>query len=477
MPELNSHDIEQISQDINRQGISFSHLRDDLIDYVCCDVENEMQDGLSFSEAYQKVKHKMGSNRLKEIQNETLYAVDTKYRNMKNTMKISGIVGTILFGFATLFKIQHWSGAGIMMTLGALTLTFAFMPSALVVLWKETHSPKRLFLFVSAFFTGTFIVLGILFKVQHWPAAGIILSIGMLCGILLFIPSLIINRFADKDKKLQRPVFVFGSMGLILYVAGIVVKIQHWPSAGTLMIPSIILLCISLIWYSWLTWKDENYVSSRFIFLIISAVSLIIPGALINVSLQYSYEDGYYPNLEQQQEMNDYLNNQNNSFMLTYRDSASFPKLEQIHSGTTGLLSTISNIQVKMVQESEGKPGVPAVSDKQIRTINGKPVIQYRLLSKPFQPNPVQDYLLPESGRRQELNTALAEYRRSIALILQGRDEQWFTSLLDPATYLTGIKSGSRTVSLISGLHSLELLKNGILTAELNALKSVAGKN
>jgi hypothetical protein len=61
----------------------------------------------------------MGLRRLKEIQEETLYAVDTKYRFMKNTMKISGVAGTVLFGFAALFKIQHWPGAGQMMTLGS----------------------------------------------------------------------------------------------------------------------------------------------------------------------------------------------------------------------------------------------------------------------------------------------------------------------------------------------------------------------
>ena len=76
--------------------------------------------GLNFADAYQTVKQKMGSRRLKEIQEETLYAVDTKYRFMKNTMKISGVAGTILFGFAALFKIQHWPLAGVLMTLGAL---------------------------------------------------------------------------------------------------------------------------------------------------------------------------------------------------------------------------------------------------------------------------------------------------------------------------------------------------------------------
>jgi len=136
MPELTLDNINIIISDVRKQEISFSHLADELIDHLCCDVEDEMLNGLDFSEAYKRVKMKLGNRRLKEIQEETLYAVDTKYRRMKNTMKISGITGTILLGFAALFKIQHWPGAGIMLTLGALALAFVFLPSSLRVLWK-----------------------------------------------------------------------------------------------------------------------------------------------------------------------------------------------------------------------------------------------------------------------------------------------------------------------------------------------------
>ena len=204
MPELTLHHIDQISRDISRQEIVFSHLLHDLIDHVCCDVENEMQDGLSFSEAYRKVKQKMGSRRLKEIQEETLYLVDTKYRYMKNIMKISGVAGTIMLGFAALFKIQHWPGAGIMMTLGAFILAFVFLPSALGVLWKETHSSKRLFLFISAFFAGILFILGTLFKIQHWPLAGTFLSLAALSGILFFIPALLVSRLMEQENKAKR---------------------------------------------------------------------------------------------------------------------------------------------------------------------------------------------------------------------------------------------------------------------------------
>ena len=45
------------------------------------------------------------------------------------------------------------------MSLGALILAFVFLPSALNVLWKETHNRKRLFLVISAFFAGMLLII------------------------------------------------------------------------------------------------------------------------------------------------------------------------------------------------------------------------------------------------------------------------------------------------------------------------------
>ena len=56
MPELSLHNIDQIRHDISRQEITFSHLLENLVDHICCDVEHEMQTGLDFSEAYRRVK-------------------------------------------------------------------------------------------------------------------------------------------------------------------------------------------------------------------------------------------------------------------------------------------------------------------------------------------------------------------------------------------------------------------------------------
>ena len=368
MPELSLNDIDRISGDIRKEEISFSHLLEELIDHVCCEVEYEMAAGLSFNEAYNRAKKKMGSRRLREIQEETLYAIDTKYRKMKTTMKITGIAGTILFGFAALFKIQHWPGAGTLMTLGALILAFVFMPSALGVLWKETHNTKKLFLFISAFFASVFFILGILFKIQHWPGAGGLLTLAVFSGIFLFLPAILIHLLSDPERKNRRGAYILSAAGFVLYSCGMLFKIQHWPLATILMVIGLIILgAVGLPWYVYIKWKDENNITSGFLFIILGLLLIIIPGMMINMNLRYAYEDGYFPHLYRQQEMYRYLKSNNDSFLAQYHDSVNYFQMEKIHSGTSKVLAAISNIETKMVQEAEGEQGMPATITDQIK--------------------------------------------------------------------------------------------------------------
>jgi hypothetical protein len=475
MPELSLQHIDQISHDIGREEITFSHLLEDLIDHVCCDVENEMQNGLSFSEAYRKVKQKMGSRRLKEIQEETLYAVDTKYRFMKNTMKISGVAGTVLFGFAALFKIQHWPLAGALMTLGALVLAFIFLPSALSVLWKETHNRKRLFLVFSAFFAGMLFIFGTLFKIQHWPMAGALLTLAALSGILFFIPALALSRLSDKENKAKRPAYILGAAGIILFCAGMLFKMQHWPLATLFIVIGIILLCfVAFPMFTWLTWKEESHISSMFIFLVIGFILIVVPGAMITLNLQRSYQVYYYPNVDQQNLLYDYLFRNNSSIIDRYKDSLNYNQMEQLHSKTIGILKTISNIEVKMVQASEGEPGKPAVSASQLSLAKTGQEIIYSELSKPFDPGPAKAFLMPGCSTRKELNSSMTEYINYLNRIAPAGDLLKYKKMLDTEIFLPGGNPDKGEISLMASLHTLEIMKNGLLTVESCVLNTIA---
>jgi hypothetical protein len=474
MPELSLDNLERISRDVSRQEITFSHLADELIDHICCDVESEMNDGLTFYEAYRKVKQKIGPHRLKGIQVETLNAVDTKYRYMKNTMKISAVAGTILFGLAATFKIQHWPGAGIMLTLGALILAFVFMPSALGVLWKETHSRKKLILFISAFLSAGFFIAGILFKIQHWSGAGVIFILAGLSIVLLLIPALLSAGLQDPESKPERPVYILGAIGFMSFFTGFLFKIMHWPGTGLLLTGGLLIIfLIVLPWYTWLKWKDEKYIRPEFIFLIAGFLSIILPSALLNLSLQRSFDKGFYNNLEEQQALFNCFYQNKNAFIASCHDSSSYSLMQQLDSRTGDLLKVITSIEQKMVGESEGEPGNPVENPTKIRQTPSGPEIEFSLLSNPFLTTPVHDFLVTGTDSRKELETAMTEYRKYLSSIMKSDAFEKLDGILYPSTYLEISASPEKRTSMVSGLHSLAVMKNSLLMAEQIALSQL----
>jgi len=475
MPELSFRNIDQISSDIRREEISFSHLLDDLIDHVCCDVEYEMQSGIDFFEAYRKVRQKMGSGRrIREIQEETLYAVDSKYRKMKNTMKFSGIAGTILFGFATLFKIQHWPGAGILMTLGAFLLAFLFMPSAMGVLWKETHSRRRIFLLISGFLTGFLFIAGALFKIQHWPVAGYLLMGSVVSAVFLFLPALLSNRLNDSEMRNKRNVYIIGTAGAIFYILGMFFKIQHWPASSVLMILGLIILgFIALPLYTWLTWKDEKNITAAFIFIIIGSLLIIVPGALINLNLQHMYDSGFYPLIRQQQQLLAAQQAANRSLLGSHNDSTDFSKMKLVDTKTSAVIDLICSIQNDMIREAEGEPGKPAVNTSSLVKTGAGYEIIYEKISRPFHPDPAAGFLLPGCVSRQELDNILNDYYNYLGTIVPSQELEKLKLLLAPSVYLPGETSEKVRLSLMSALHSLEILKSNLLTVESRVMEFI----
>ena len=475
MPELTIYDIDRIADEVRSQEIIFPHLADELIDHICCDVEQEMDNGLTFSEAYARVRQKIGKRRLKEIQEETLYATDSKYRIMKTTMKFSAVAGTVLFGVAAMFKIQHWPGAGIMLTLGALILTFLFMPSALVVLRKETRSRKRLVLFISAFLSAGLFITGILFKIQHWNGAGPVLILAGAVVVFLLIPSLLSAALQNPENTALRPVYITGAIGLAAFFAGFLFKIMHWQGAGILLLCGLsVITIIVLPWYTWLKWKDENHVRPEFIFLTAGLLSVIMPSALLNLNLQRSFDEGYFSNLEEQQALFNSMILTKGELLASYQDSSTIDIMKELDSRTAGLLRVVNSVEKKMVGESEGEPGNPVENPSQVIQTETGPEISYRQLSSPFHTSPVQDFLVKGTESRDALDKAITEYRSWLSTAIPALTWNEVDRMLDLSMYLPAASGDEKPSSMLSGLHSLAVMKNSLLAAEHYALKGLA---
>jgi len=88
---------------------------------------------------------------------------------------------------------------------------------------------------------GTIFIIGLIFKFMHWPGAGALLIISLGVIAIAFLEYSIQNR---KSKSLTQNL-IYPLLGVV-YVLGMLFKMMHWPGADIMLIISIIGLSFAL---------------------------------------------------------------------------------------------------------------------------------------------------------------------------------------------------------------------------------------
>jgi len=134
---------------------------------------------------------------------------------MKKFIYISGIVIINIFVFGALFKIMHWPGANILITLGLGTFCIGFLPLAFTHSYKG-NGKKYKSLYIAGFICAFITFIGAMFKIEHWQGAGWFLMVGIPLPFLYFLPVYIYHQNKAKEKS---AVNLLGVMFLMVYVA------------------------------------------------------------------------------------------------------------------------------------------------------------------------------------------------------------------------------------------------------------------
>jgi len=134
---------------------------------------------------------------------------------MKKSVYILGMICLSITLFAILFKISHWPGAGILLIAGIGSLTLIFLPVAYSEALKSTDDKLLKFLYTAALISFTFDFIGMLFKVMHWPGAGILMVIGIPLPFVLFLPAYIYYHI---KRKLKTDLNFFAILLFMIYV-------------------------------------------------------------------------------------------------------------------------------------------------------------------------------------------------------------------------------------------------------------------
>jgi len=206
MSELTNKEINVLLHEIENGGLTYTGLQQELLDHLCCDIEAKMDEGIEFIRALEQVKQEMGQDCIRQIQEDTLLFINQKYRLMKKFMYILGTIAPTLIIVGTVFKIQHWPGASIMLVVGLFLLAAVYLPVFISIRIRDTRNegkPVNKAIYYIGMISGIIFILGAMFKIMHWPGAGVMITLAGLVVVAVFIPMLVLNALRDKENQVQ----------------------------------------------------------------------------------------------------------------------------------------------------------------------------------------------------------------------------------------------------------------------------------
>ncbi len=220
---LSEHQIDFILNDIRRNGVELEDLQYNLLDHVCCIIEQELEENGDFEQFYHSTIRKFYKERLQELEEETQSLLTFKnYYTMKKLMIGSGIVSAVLLSFGILFKFNYWPGASFLLLSGILSLSLIFLPLFFTLKIKEEKQTRDKVLIGLSSLASIAICLAILFRIMHWPLANALglAAVGIMA--LLFLPIYFITGIRNPDNKVNTvvsSVLIIAGCGLFLAMA------------------------------------------------------------------------------------------------------------------------------------------------------------------------------------------------------------------------------------------------------------------
>ena len=127
---------------------------------------------------------------------------------MKQKIYILGVITAMIISTGIILKVNHWPTAGILITAGTLILVLLFLPAALINNYKAEGNNQNRLLYIVTWITCFVVFIGMLFKIQHWPHAGVGLIIALPFPYIVFLPVFLTVTSKNKNFNIYNTVFV-----------------------------------------------------------------------------------------------------------------------------------------------------------------------------------------------------------------------------------------------------------------------------
>ncbi len=357
MYSVNDKQIDYILNDIRRRGVEMEDLQSNLLDHICCIVEQNLESDGNFEDFYNKTIPKFFKHELWEIEEETILLLTYKnYYTMKKAMIYGGVFSLSLIALGTVFKIFHWPGASPLLLFGFIILSLVFFPSALYL--NYSAAKKSLGTNLAAFTGGTILMIGILFKVMHWPLSHLLLIYGFGVLLIILVPLLLLSKLRESISSKEKLTYAIGACGIIPFGSALLFKILHWPGAGPLLIiGSFLLIVLFVPMYTNIQIKANKMNPGQFVFVITLSMYVVVLTSLLSMNVSRHVLERFVSDEKDNSQIVNYFEKKN--ARLTNKmasDSASFQteSKKSVIESANKAKTLIHDISLELISAVEG---------------------------------------------------------------------------------------------------------------------------
>jgi hypothetical protein len=188
MRELTETEVEYVAQRISA-SISNQRLAMELIDHCCTRMEELISQDVSFDDSLNCALGELSPDGLHIIQKEWNYQHNLKQSPMKITLYLSGFFAAFFVLLGMLFKLLHWPGATMFLTLGDAMLIIAMLGVlSSTIRFRQSFSALTKTRIFGGAIGGLFVGVGSFFKFMWWPGANMLILLGVLTLLMVFLP-------------------------------------------------------------------------------------------------------------------------------------------------------------------------------------------------------------------------------------------------------------------------------------------------
>ena len=289
MGSLRSSQLGKIRVYLERHGLTNELLQTEMLDHICCDLEQYMDQGLEFEEALKKVQSEIPKNQFKQLQSETMESIGQK---TKLTVVLTYCSFSMLV-LATAFKMMHFPGAGQLLIASFIGLTITLNSGVLSNPLIKEKGRGRVALFALTLSVILFLT-SLCFQLLHLPGGSflrvvsVISSIAILSGYAIFCYTypikasrhLILRYVCNEAFSIEKSLIIF-------FVFGATLKL--WQNDFISVVFFVMMFSFGSIFYFISTWQyylDEKVNKShRLSLLVVSIIAFTMFISLTMVDL------------------------------------------------------------------------------------------------------------------------------------------------------------------------------------------------